>query len=91
MRNEIGRALYIYFLVSVRLNNFEIEVRHSRHYPLGDQIAPLVGFYGTDGDQEGLEKSYDKVLSGTKGRNKYYKNTKIKQENIKILLKKYHL
>ena len=58
------------------LNNFEIEVRHSRHYPLGDQIAPLVGFYGTDGAQEGLEKSYDKVLSGTKGRNKYYKNTK---------------
>ena len=58
------------------LNNFEIEVRHSRHYPLGDQIAPLVGFYGTDGAQEGLEKSYDKALSGTKGRNKYYKNTK---------------
>ena len=58
------------------LNNFEIEVRHTRHYPLGDQIAPLVGFYGTDGAQEGLEKSYDKVLSGTKGRNKYYKNTK---------------
>ena len=38
------------------LNNFEIEVRYSRHYPLGDQIAPLVGFYGTDGAQEGLEK-----------------------------------
>ena len=58
------------------LKNFEIEIRHSRHYPLGDQIAPLVGFYGTDGAQEGLEKSYDKVLSGVKGRNKYYKNTK---------------
>ena len=60
----------------INLKNFEIEVRHSRHYPLGDQIAPLVGFYGTDGAQEGLEKSYDKVLSGIKGRNKYYKNTK---------------
>ena len=42
---------------------FEIETRHSRHYPLGDQIATLVGFYGKDGAQEGLEKSYDNLLS----------------------------
>ena len=45
-----------------RFKNIEVEVRHSRHYPLGDQIAPLIGFYGKDGAQEGLEKSYDKVL-----------------------------
>tara|TARA_Y100001933_G_scaffold87607_1_gene88734 strand:+ start:65 stop:637 length:573 start_codon:yes stop_codon:yes gene_type:complete len=57
-----------------RFKNIEIEVRHSRHYPLGDQIAPLIGFYGKDGAQEGLEKSYDTVLSGKKGRQKYFKN-----------------
>ena len=59
-----------------RFKNIEIEVRHSRHYPLGDQIAPLIGFYGKDGAQEGLEKSYDRVLSGKKGRQKYFKNAK---------------
>ena len=59
-----------------RFKNIEIEVRHSRHYPLGDQIAPLIGFYGKDGAQEGLEKSYDAVLSGKKGRQKYFKNAK---------------
>ena len=59
-----------------KFKNIEIEVRHSRHYPLGDQIAPLIGFYGKDGAQEGLEKSYDKVLSGKKGRQKYFKNAK---------------
>ena len=59
-----------------RFKNIEIEIRHSRHYPLGDQIAPLIGFYGKDGAQEGLEKSYDAVLSGKKGRQKYFKNAK---------------
>jgi len=59
-----------------RFKNIEIEIRHSRHYPLGDQIAPLIGFYGKDGAQEGLEKSYDTVLSGKKGRQKYFKNAK---------------
>ena len=61
---------------NLRFKNIEIEVRHSRHYPLGDQIAPLIGFYGKDGAQEGLEKSYDTVLSGKKGRQKYFKNAK---------------
>ena len=59
-----------------RFKNIEVEVRHSIHYPLGDQIAPLIGFFGKDGAQEGLEKSYDKVLSGKKGRQKYFKNAK---------------
>ena len=44
---------------SLNLDNVEIEVRHSRHYPLGEQIATLIGFYGKDKAQEGLEKSYD--------------------------------
>ena len=52
---------------NLRNNKLEIEVRHSRHYPLGDQIAPLIGFYGKDRAQEGLEKSYDSVLSGKNG------------------------
>ncbi|MAR95453.1 MAG: cell division protein FtsI [Gammaproteobacteria bacterium] len=61
---------------NLNLKNFEIELRHSRHYPLGDQISPLIGFYGKDGAQEGLEKSYDRILSGKNGQQKYYKNAK---------------
>lgn len=60
----------------LNLRNFEIEVRHSRHYPLGEQIATLIGFYGTDGAQEGLEKSYDNFLSGINGKQKFFKNAK---------------
>ena len=60
----------------LNLRSFEIEVRHSRHYPLGEQIATLIGFYGTDGAQEGLEKSYDNVLSGINGKQKFFKNAK---------------
>ena len=60
----------------LNLKNSEIEVRHSRHYPLGDQISTLIGFYGKDGAQEGLEKSYDKVLSGIPGKLKLFKNAK---------------
>ena len=63
-------------LKKLNLKNFEIEIRHSRHYPLGDQISTLIGFYGKDGAQEGLEKSYDKVLSGKPGKQKYFKNAK---------------
>ena len=61
---------------TLNLPHFEIEERHSRHYPLGEQIAPLIGFYGTDGAQEGLEKSYDNVLSGVNGKQKLFKNAK---------------
>ena len=61
---------------TLNLQHFEIEERHSRHYPLGEQIAPLIGFYGTDGAQEGLEKSYDNVLSGVDGKQKVFKNAK---------------
>ena len=68
--NEILR------IKKLNLRNFEIEVRHSRHYPLGEQIATLIGFYGTDGAQEGLEKSYDNVLSGINGKQKFFKNAK---------------
>ena len=66
----------INLIKKLNLTNFEIEVRHSRHYPLGDQIAPLIGFYGKDRAQEGLEKSYDRMLSGVTGRKQYFKNAK---------------
>ena len=59
------------------LNNYEVEMRFSRHYPLGDQIAPLVGFSGKDNfGLEGIEKSYNSFLSGKRGKEKYYKNRK---------------
>ena len=59
------------------INNYEIEMRFSRHYPLGDQIAPLVGFSGKDNfGLEGIEKSYNSFLSGKRGKEKYYKNRK---------------
>ena len=66
----------INLIKKLKLTNFEIEVRHSRHYPLADQIAPLIGFYGKDGAQEGLEKSYDRMLSGVIGKKQYFKNAK---------------
>ena len=66
----------ILLLKKLKLSSIEVESRHSRHYPLGDQISPLIGFYGKDGAQEGLEKSYDNVLSGLPGRQKYFKNAK---------------
>ena len=59
------------------ISNYEIEVRFSRHYPLGDQIATLVGFSGKDNiGLEGIEKSYNSFLSGKKGREKFYRNRK---------------
>ena len=61
---------------NLKLNRIEIEVRHSRHYPLGEQISPLIGFYGKDGPQEGMEKSYNYLLSGFDGKEKLYKNAK---------------
>ncbi|MFL2710301.1 MAG: penicillin-binding protein 2 [SAR86 cluster bacterium] len=66
----------ILLLKKLKLSSIEVESRHSRHYPLGDQISPLIGFFGKDGAQEGLEKSYDNVLSGLPGRQKYFKNAK---------------
>lgn len=60
----------------LNFDRLEVEVRHSRHYPLGDQIAPLIGFYGKDGAQEGIEKSFDFLLSGKDGKEKLYKNAK---------------
>ena len=62
---------------SLKHNKLEIERRYVRHYPLGEQIAPLIGFSGKDGiGQEGVEFIYDNSLSGKEGNEKYYKNAK---------------
>jgi len=61
---------------SLRIDHIEVEERHSRHYPMGEQVAPLVGFYGKDKAQEGIEKSYDSILSGVSGKEKFYTNAK---------------
>ena len=61
---------------SIRIDDIEVEERHSRHYPMGEQVAPLVGFYGKDKAQEGIEKSYDSILSGVSGKEKFYTNAK---------------
>ena len=75
LKKSISNKLFL-SIKKLKLKNTEIEIRHSRHYPLGDQIAPLIGFYGKDMAQEGLEKSYDNVLSGVAGKQKYFKNAK---------------
>ena len=61
---------------SLRIDDIEVEERHSRHYPMGELVAPLVGFYGKDEAQEGIEKSYDSILSGVSGKEKFYTNAK---------------
>tara|TARA_B100001057_G_C22867109_1_gene957019 strand:+ start:1168 stop:2787 length:1620 start_codon:yes stop_codon:yes gene_type:complete len=75
LKKSISNKLFL-SIKKLKLKNTETEIRHSRHYPLGDQIAPLIGFYGKDTAQEGLEKSYDNVLSGVVGKQKYFKNAK---------------
>ena len=50
---------------ALRIDRLELEKAYKRHYPLGEQIAPLVGFSGRDGyGLEGLEKSYNSILTG---------------------------
>jgi len=42
-----------------------------RSYPAGDVAANLVGFIGTDEPLAGLERTFDKQLSGTDGSERY--------------------
>ena len=50
---------------SLKIDRLELEKTYKRHYPLGEQVAPLVGFSGRDGyGLEGLEKSYNSFLTG---------------------------
>ena len=50
---------------SLKIDRLELEKTYKRHYPLGEQVSPLVGFSGRDGyGLEGLEKSYNSILTG---------------------------
>ena len=50
---------------SLKIDRLELEKTYKRHYPLGEQVSPLVGFSGRDGyGLEGLEKSYNSTLTG---------------------------
>jgi len=42
---------------SLKHNKLEIERRYVRHYPLGEQIAPLIGFSGKDGIGQSIKNN----------------------------------
>lgn len=45
-----------------------VEPSSKRYYPYNDLAAQVIGFVGTDGGILGIEKRYDKYLTGTPGR-----------------------
>ena len=60
---------------NLKLSGIEIESFQKRYYPLGEQIATLIGFAGKDGfGLEGLENILDSELSGVSGQETIYKN-----------------
>ncbi|MED3564433.1 stage V sporulation protein D [Bacillus xiapuensis] len=53
-----------------------------RHYPFGSYLSHVLGFAGVDNQGlMGLEKYYDKELSGERGAVKFYANAKGKRMN----------
>lgn len=59
----------------LKLSGIEIETLQKRYYPLGEQVAPLVGFAGKDGvGLEGLENILDSELSGLAGQETIFRN-----------------
>ena len=59
----------------LKLSGIEIELFQKRYYPLGEQVSPLVGFFGKDGiGLEGLENILDSKLSGVPGQEIIFKN-----------------
>jgi len=62
-------------ITNLKLSGIEIESFQKRYYPLGEQIATLVGFSGKDGfGLEGLENILDSELSGVAGQEIIYRN-----------------
>ena len=59
----------------LKLSGIEIELLQKRYYPLGEQVSPLVGFFGKDGiGLEGLENILDSELSGVPGQETIFRN-----------------
>ena len=59
----------------LKLSGIEIELFQKRYYPLGEQVSPLVGFFGKDGiGLEGLENILDSELSGVPGQETIFRN-----------------
>lgn len=53
--NDLSRQIYV-------------EPSSKRYYPYNDLAAQVIGFVSTDGGMLGIEKRYDKYLTGTPGR-----------------------
>lgn len=53
--NKLSRQIYV-------------EPSTKRYYPYNDLAAQVIGFVSTDGGMLGIEKRYDKYLTGTPGR-----------------------
>ena len=67
----------------LRLDSIEIESAPKRYYPLGEQIAPLIGFAGRDGiGTDGLEKILNTQLSGISGSEIVLKNASRKPQVV---------
>jgi len=78
---------------NLKLSSIEIESFQKRYYPLGEQIATLIGFAGRDGfGLEGLENILDAELSGVPGQETIYRNAsrrpKVTQEVVQGIDKK---
>ncbi|MCK3655460.1 cell division protein FtsI [Pasteurellaceae bacterium Macca] len=62
----------------LKINGLVIRREFRRFYPMGEEIAQLVGFTDIDDKKgtEGLEKSFDSLLIGKDGRQKYRKDAR---------------
>ena len=68
---------------NLRLDAIEIESFQKRYYPLGEQVAPLVGFAGKDGQGlEGIENILNNQLSGIPGKEMITRNASRKPQII---------
>ena len=62
-------------VLELQIDRIELEKTYTRHYPMGEQIAPLIGFSGRDQyGLEGLEKSFNSLLAGKVGSEKILKD-----------------
>ena len=67
-------------VLELQIDRIELEKTYTRHYPMGEQIAPLIGFSGRDQyGLEGLEKSFNSLLAGKVGSEKSLKKRRLRQ------------